>query len=262
MAVVFSPIPPCHNYPALRYLCVSDLHANIEAFTAVLNQVKRKKLDGVLCMGDVVDYGASPNAVTHLLMAQRNVTLIRGNHERAALGIDNAESFNPVARTSAIWTGTQLDDKARKYLSSAELGPLEFAPGVILCHGSPYDEDAYLLSDYDALLGFEHCEFDVALFGHTHYASAFIHHGARIQLLLPHKFPHVVDLEPGKRYLINPGSVGQPRDRNPEAAFGILDLKARTFTFRRAPYDIAGAQRRIRQAGLPEQLAARIAHGM
>jgi predicted phosphodiesterase len=247
---------------AVPYLVVSDLHANIEAFTAVLNGVKRKKFDGVYCLGDVVDYGASPNPVAHLLAQQPNVTLIRGNHERAALGLDGFETFNPVAKTSVIWTQQKLDDKSRKFLNGASLGPLEVQPGVILCHGSPQDEDSYILSDYDALLGFEHCDFNVALFGHSHYASAFIHHGTRIQLLLPRKTPYVLKLEEGKRYLINPGSVGQPRDRNPHAAFGILDLKARTFTFRRAPYDIAGAQQRIRRAGLPEQLAARLAFGM
>lgn len=246
----------------MPHLVVSDLHANIEAFTAVLNGVKRKKFDGIYCLGDVVDYGASPNPVAHLLAQQPRVTLIRGNHERAALGLDNFDTFNPVAKTSVLWTQQKLDEKSRRFLLSATVGPLEVAPGLILCHGSPQDEDSYILSDYDALVAFEHCAFEVALFGHSHYASAFIHHGTRIQLVLPRKYPHVIKLEEGKRYLINPGSVGQPRDRMPESAYGILDMKARTFTFRRAPYDIPAAQQRIRRAALPEQLAARLAYGM
>ncbi len=249
----------------LRYLVVSDLHANLEAFDAVLADVRRKKFDGVLCMGDVVDYGASPNPVTRKLMGLGGVVIIRGNHERAALGLDDATSFNPVARASAMWTRDKLEPECRKFLQAAPVGPLTVAPGVILCHGAPHDEDAYILSDYDALLGFEHGEFAVALFGHSHYASAFVHHGDRIQLLLPAKYPHTVKFEPGLRYLINPGSVGQPRDRNPDAAYGILDLYADgggSFTFRRRDYDVAGAQRRIRKAGLPEALAARLAHGI
>src|SRR5262245_40359873 len=116
-------------------------------------------------MGDVVDYGASPNQVTRALRDLGGVVLIRGNHERAALGLDDAASFNPVARASAMWTRDKLDPDCRKYLEAAPMGPLAVAPGVILCHGAPHDEDAYILSDYDALLAFEHGDFSVALFG-------------------------------------------------------------------------------------------------
>lgn len=248
------------NHP-LRALVVSDLHANAQALRSVLKRVRRKKFDTVICLGDFVGYGADPNAILDTMRSLRGrKVFIRGNHDRVAAGLDTADAFNQAAKASALWTRGELRPANRRFLEKLTVGPL-LHEEALLCHGSPYDEDEYIFNVHHAaqILGLYKAPF--ILFGHTHLPVIFSIdsddnvRGAAI------REETTLRLEPNLRYLINPGSVGQPRDRNPAAACVILDTEKRTVQFLRVPYDIAATQAEIRAAGLPEILAARLSVG-
>jgi predicted phosphodiesterase len=246
----------------MRFLILSDIHSNSEALTAVLARVRRKRFDRVLILGDFVGYGANPNHVIDLLRKiGRETTAIRGNHDKVVCGLESGDLFNPVARAAAQWTSTKLSARNRKFLESLPIGPLEVEPGLTICHGSPRDEDAYIFSDGDAFVNFHLFEFHVCFFGHSHIPSVFtlephgigvdVIHGDRVRLKL-HK---------SRRYLVNPGSIGQPRDRNPRASYAIYDAKERVVHFDRVPYDAAKAREKILRAGLPAMLGDRLLVG-
>ena len=246
----------------MRALVVSDLHANSVALTAVLKRVRRKKFDTVLCLGDFVGYGAHPNQILDTMRGLRGrKVFIRGNHDRVASGLDNADGFNQAAKASALWTREHLRPANRRFLEGLTLGPLLYRD-VLLCHGSPYDEDEYIFNVHHAaqILGL-YTAAPFILFGHTHLPVIFSIDGERNVHGAAIRDERTVRLEPGLRYLINPGSVGQPRDRNPAAACVILDTERLTAQFLRVPYDVAKAQGDIRAAGLPDVLAARLAFG-
>ena len=245
----------------LRALVVSDLHANAEALRAVLKRVRRKKYDTVFCLGDFVGYGAQPN---HILETMRGLrgrkVFIRGNHDRVASGLDDAEGFNHAAKASALWTRERLSPPNRRYLADLTAGPLLYQD-VLLCHGSPYDEDEYIFNVHHAaqILALYNPPF--ILFGHTHLPVIFSIDSEGNVSGAAIRDEVTIRLQPHLRYLINPGSVGQPRDRNPSAACVLLDTDRRTVQFLRVPYDVKKTQGTIRQAGLPEILAARLSHG-
>ncbi len=250
----------------MRYLIVSDIHANIDALRAVLAHVRRKRWDRVLFLGDAVGYGAAPNQVMDWLRSLGDRVLsIRGNHDRVCAGLDDATYFNRYAREAARWTLEQLTPANLAALRALPRGPLEVEPGLAICHGSPFDEDAYLFSGHDAVQSFAALPHAVILFGHTHIASAFTlverSDGRMIQARLLAGRRLVLDLDPDVRYLINPGSVGQPRDRDPRAAYAIYDSTRRRLYLYRVPYRVEHARRRILQAGLPPVLADRLRFG-
>lgn len=245
----------------MRALVISDLHSNSAALRAVMKRVRRKKFDSVLCLGDFVGYGAEPNQIIDAVRAMRGQKVfIRGNHDRVAAGLDTADTFNQAARASALWTRDQLRPANQRFLEHLTVGPL-LHRDVLLCHGSPYDEDEYIFNVHHAaqILGVYKAPF--ILFGHTHLPVIFSIDedmnvsGAAI------RDETTVRLKPHLRYLINPGSVGQPRDRNPAASCVILDTDKRTAQFLRVPYDVERSQAQIRAAGLPEILAARLSLG-
>lgn len=245
----------------MRYLIVSDIHGNWEALEAVL-EASRGSYDQVLCCGDLVGYGADPNAVVE--WARTNVAaVVRGNHDRAAVGLDDLEWFNPVARRAALWTGKCLTPQNAGYILGLPQGPLQVGD-FHLVHGSPVDEDEYVVDADQALQAFGYIPGPLAFFGHTHLQGGFIWRRSHIELI-PRMDPpfdtYTLELEPAAAYLLNPGSVGQPRDADPRAAFLLYDAAARVLIFRRSPYDLAGAQEKIRRAGLPPVLAERLAAG-
>jgi predicted phosphodiesterase len=250
----------------VRYLILSDIHANWEALQAVRAHVRRKRFDRIVFLGDAVGYGASPNQVLSWLREVGPPPLaVRGNHDRVCSGLDNAEFFNRYARDASIWTLEHLEDRNLEYLRALPEGPLELTDEVAVCHGSSVDEDAYIFSAYDAQLAFTALPHSVVFFGHTHVPSLFVlredngRQTLKVRLLTGRRL--VLDLEPESRYLINPGSVGQPRDRDPRAAYAIFDTDQRRLYHYRVSYPASTARRRILAAGLPPVLGDRLLYG-
>jgi predicted phosphodiesterase len=246
----------------VRALVVSDLHSNAEALRSVLKRVRRKKFDTVICLGDFVGYGANPNQVldTMRTLRERKV-FIRGNHDRVAAGLDDAKGFNQAAKVSALWTRDRLSPANRRFLRDLTVGPIVHRE-TLLCHGSPYDEDEYVFNVHHAgqVLAL-YASTPVILFGHTHLPAVFsIDPDMNVRGFAVRE-DATVRLEPGLRYLINPGSVGQPRDRNPDASCIIIDTDKRSVQFFRVEYDVPKTQATILKAGLPEILATRLGYG-
>jgi diadenosine tetraphosphatase ApaH/serine/threonine PP2A family protein phosphatase len=245
----------------LRYLIVSDIHANLEALQAVL-AAAAGAYDRVVCCGDVVGYGADPNAVTDWTRASAEA-VVRGNHDRASVGLDSLEWFNNSARAAALWTRRELTAENTDYIRDLPKGPLR-AGGFDLVHGSPLDEDEYMLSTVDAAQVFSYLPGAVTFFGHTHVQGGFAWRKGHIEPFAgppPGEREFVLEFDPDASYLLNPGSVGQPRDGDPRAAFVLYDPEDRFVGYRRVPYDIAAAQEKIRRAGLPAVLADRLTVG-
>jgi predicted phosphodiesterase len=245
----------------VKHLVLSDLHSNIEALRAVLEHAAPAACEGALVLGDIVGYGADPLAVIAAVRDLPGLIAVRGNHDRVAAGLDEGDDFNPPARVAAHWTRGRLTDETAGFLRRLPRGPLECAPGVLLSHGSPLDEDEYLLHAAEAARCFRGKTFALCFFGHTHLPCVFTENGGGIALRAPRGPEEVVALKPGHRYLVNPGSVGQPRDRVPMAGYAIYDPGAATVTFRRVPYAVAEARRKIHAAGLPAWLGDRLVLG-
>jgi diadenosine tetraphosphatase ApaH/serine/threonine PP2A family protein phosphatase len=252
----------------VRLLLLSDIHSNLEALEACLDAAPEH--DSVANLGDVVGYGASPNQVIELVreMAQINV---RGNHDRCCSGREDITNFNPVAEAAAMWTRGELSDNNLDWLSELPSGPVRDSTwaGAQFVHGSPLGEDDYITSEPGARAALEVSSFHVTFFGHTHVQCAFVWPRMAAETLPMERLNSAsraqvfrLKLNPEKRYLINPGSVGQPRDRDRRAAFALYDGKKHEIRFYRVPYDIKRAQERILQAGLPQMLASRLEDGL
>lgn len=247
----------------MRYLILSDMHGNWEAFRAVLRWARRKRFDSRLVLGDLVGYGAAPNQVVE---AVRNLGpglhTVRGNHDKVVAEVDSGEYFNQAALAAARWTRDRLTAPNRRFVKELPQGPIQVSEGIAICHGSPLDEDAYVFSDFDAYTIFTTTDSPVTFFGHTHVPSLFEMHSEGVEVRLLRGESGRLELDPEHRYLINPGSIGQPRDRDPRAAFMTYDGERRVVRWYRLDYPVEKAQRRILQAGLPEILADRLAVGI
>lgn len=245
----------------MRYLILSDIHANREALEAVLTDAEGS-YDEVLCCGDIVGYAADPNAAVDWVRAHVRLT-VRGNHDKAAADSEGLEWFNAAARSATLWTQRELTPENLEYLRGLPRGPMR-ADGFQLVHGSPLDEDAYLVHPGDAAQLYGYLEVPETFFGHTHLQGGFIisQAGARgINPPLPMENQVELPLPDNAAVLINPGSVGQPRDHDPRAAYAFYDPDERLVVYKRVVYDIETAQRKIAAAGLPERLALRLAAG-
>lgn len=245
----------------MRYLILSDLHANWEALDAVLHDAAGR-YDQVLCCGDVIGYGADPNAVVDWVRAHCSVT-VRGNHDKASVGLDDLEWFNPVAKNAAFWTQRTLTPENADWVRALPTGPVDVEDFQLL-HGSPTDEDEYVIAANEAGQAFGYLQRRIAFFGHTHVQGGFIWNHSRVETiprLGARSERQVLEIDPDCAYLLNPGSVGQPRDGDPRAAYAVFDSAARMIAYFRTPYDIAAAQRKIRDAGLPDVLADRLSLG-
>ena len=242
----------------MRYLILSDIHSNLEGLEAVLADAAGL-YQQVVCLGDIVGYGADPNEVT-AWVRQNCEAVIRGNHDRACTGMSDLRFFNPIAKAAAEWTRMQLAREHLSYLSELPQGPLEVASFRIV-HGAPLDEDAYVISIDDAEEQFQSLEPGLVFFGHTHVQGGFCRSGAdgRVEGLSPYELALVAE---GDTLLVNPGSVGQPRDNDWHAAYALYDAATREIEFRRCPYDVDTAQRKIVEAGLPQALAERLGLGL
>jgi predicted phosphodiesterase len=245
----------------MRYLILSDIHANMEALSAVLSFVRRKPWDKAVILGDIVGYGANPNQTVDTVRALRPLVGIRGNHDKVCSGVEDGELFNRVALAAAMWTRKRLTQPNLKWLSSLPEGPMVVDGQFAISHGTPIDEDAYIFGEIEALNVFRQTEFPLCFFGHSHFPVIFGLSTEAITTILTIGPSYRYKLKPGVRYLINPGSIGQPRDGNPKASFAIYDSKKRTVTIYRIPYRIPDTQAKILKAGLPRPLADRLGIG-
>ena len=246
----------------MRYLVISDLHSNLEALEAVIEDA-RGQYDRIVCCGDLAGYGPDPNPVID--WARGNLdAVIRGNHDRACAGLADPETFNPMAQAADLWTMAQLTPVNFEYLRALPAGPLT-VDGFQLVHGSPLDEDEYMMSFEDARNVFEYVEAAVTFFGHTHLQCLFGLVGGRYQTIgRPDPWDRRKQLPLHRDdgvYLINPGSVGQPRDHDSRAAYALFDSDSWEVTQRRVRYDHETTRRKIEAAGLPEVLGARLEFG-
>ena len=245
----------------MRIGIVSDVHGNVPALEAVLRHMGA--VDRLICLGDFVGYGPWPNECVDMLRA-RDVVSIAGNHDLAAIGTISTEDFNPDAARAAAWTAEQLSPGTRAFLES--LDPLREADGVTLAHGSPREPVwEYLLSLESATSNFPEFATTLCLVGHSHVPCLFVQRpGGEVAGSY---------VEPGtrltigpERYIANPGSVGQPRDRDARAAYAVLDdertgVKSPSLEWQRVDYDIAAVQKQILAVGLPRYLADRLSRG-
>ena len=251
----------------MRILILSDIHSNLEALDAVL--AAAPACDAVWNLGDVVGYGANPNEVIDRARPLGSV-FVRGNHDKVCSGVAGIEDFNPIAGRAAKWTRCVLTAEHSDWLRHMAQGPImPDGPQVSCMHGSPLNEDEYLLTVRDAWLPLTTTRTRINFFGHTHMQGAFATNGEEWFRITPQYHARGADefempLRESGRYLINPGSVGQPRDGDWRAAFAVYetaDNGAQRVIFHRVPYDVKQAQERIRRAGLPDRLASRLKDG-
>jgi predicted phosphodiesterase len=246
----------------MRHLILSDIHANITALDAALEAAKGK-WEKAVCLGDVVGYGPDPNEVVDRVRSLDAVT-IRGNHDKAGSGLADADDFNPVARSVALWTRDQLRPENREWLVRLPVGPVSI-DGFSIVHGALRDEDEYVFAPAQALDTLLEAPSPVTFFGHTHLQGGFTLRNDTVEVL--HFKPSggnnfaTLRLEDGTTYLLNPGSIGQPRDGDTRAAFSIADLSNQSVEFWRVPYDIEAVQKRMGDGGLPEPLILRLSYG-
>lgn len=245
----------------MRYLIVSDLHANREALEAVVKD-SQGQYDRIICCGDVVGYGPDPKFATDWTTASAHV-VVRGNHDRACCGMADLEWFNEIAQTAARWTKNKLNPAHLEWLRAMPQGPL-VESGFQIAHGSPLDEDEYLLNLSDAANVFSYVEANLTFFGHTHLQGGFAWVNGR-QLVIPRPEPDqssiVFRLDRDGTYLVNPGSVGQPRDGDPRAAYALFDEATNEVALCRIAYDWDAVLGKVEKAGLPSVLGQRLAFG-
>jgi predicted phosphodiesterase len=247
----------------MRLLVLSDVHANATALSAVLSACEGQ-WDQAACLGDLVGYGPDPNEVVEEVRGLA-AAIVRGNHDKAACGLGDLDEFNPIARSAIEWTRRQLSPENLRYLSELPAGPLPLN-GFTLVHGALHDEDEYVFVPEQAIDALLLAPGALTLFGHTHIQGGFCYGDGGTETLalkLPRGAARLVELrlESGSRYLLNPGSIGQPRDGDARAAFAIVDSDHEVVQFWRVPYDIGLVQERMRCANLPEPLALRLAAG-
>jgi len=250
----------------MRYAVLSDVHGNLEALTAALAMLSSHRIDHYLCLGDIVGYGADPSACLGRLR-ELEAVIVAGNHEQGCLGTLDARWFNDAARAAILWTRDQLSitdlDVLRRLPLTETSGPVTLVHAT-LRHPERFEYLVDLGQTVDVLAV---CRTLICAAGHTHLPCVVeydrTHRRVLRVLTVPDDLTQVAfaDDESSRRYLLNPGSVGQPRDGDPRASVAVIDLEAKRFSIHRVPYDIAGAQRKIRQAGLPAFLAERLALG-
>jgi diadenosine tetraphosphatase ApaH/serine/threonine PP2A family protein phosphatase len=250
----------------VRYLLLSDIHANLHALDAVLADAGAIGYDAVLVLGDLVGYGGDPGPSIDRTLSLAPAAIIRGNHDKVCAGLEPSTDFNDIARRSIEWTMGVLSPDALRALAALPRGPQTVGERVEISHGAPFDEDFYIFDADDASRAIEAASARWSFVGHTHVPALYATHDDPIRALArddgqgPAR-ADVFALPARGPALVNVGSVGQPRDGDPRAAYGLLDPDTGTLTLRRVPYDIAAAQARIVDAGLPPYLALRLGRG-
>jgi predicted phosphodiesterase len=239
----------------MKYAIIADIHANLDAFQVVLNDIESQKCTHVVCLGDVVGYNANPKECLDIVR-QMNIPCIKGNHDEYCSIDDPTDGFNPHAAEAINWTRKQLPEDDRKWLR--ELKYLRLIANFTIVHATldVPQRWGYVFDKLAAAASFTYQNTSVCFFGHTHVPVAFIRDSV-VRGGTYSKFK----VEPGKKYFVNVGSVGQPRDNNPKAGYVVYDMDEGTIELRRLDYDIAAAQKKILDVGLPARLAERLSFG-
>jgi len=245
----------------MRYLIFSDIHSNLEALNAVLSTVASYQIEKYVFLGDIVGYAANPNEVIDLLRTLKPLVAIRGNHDKVVAGIESGDNFNVSAQMAVSWARQQITADNRTFLTKLQRGPIIVDECFQIVHGHPEDEDFYIFSEWDAMEVLDNSKQWITFFGHTHFPIIYIQNYSNLSEEYPDVDSYCCSLSREKKYLINPGSVGQPRDSNPKASFAIFDSDADTIEIKRIEYDIKSAQEKIHKAELPEYLASRLSVG-
>jgi predicted phosphodiesterase len=246
----------------MRYLIFTDIHGNLEALEAVFESLKDQDIDHYLFLGDLVGYGASPNSIIEKIQDLKPCTKVRGNHDKAVCQAEPVDNFNPIAAAAIQWTKRNITEANLKLLKKIPEGPLKIDNSITICHGSPFDEDYYIFGEFDAAEAFLHLETPLCFFGHTHFPFVYRQKAKKIEGTFMGGNTQEIIIEKGTNYLINPGSVGQPRDRDSRAAYAVYDSKEGMVRIFRIKYDIKGAQQKILNKNLPKALADRLALGI
>ena len=232
----------------MRLAIISDIHANLEALNRALEIISKHSIDEIICLGDIIGYGANPNECLELVRTKTEFILL-GNHDQAAIDIARAEDFNPYARASAEWTSQQLTDENKEFIQKLPY-TLE-RHGVFFVHASPYmpHEWNYIITMADARDNFDHFSTPICFVGHSHTPEIFC------------EDIWTKEIVRDKKFIVNVGSVGQPRDSDPRLSFGIFDTEKWTYENVRSEYDVMAASQKIKKAGLPKMLADRLLIG-
>ncbi len=243
----------------MRYAVISDIHSNLESLTAFFKKIDTLDVDKIICLGDIVGYNANPNECIDLIR-KRGVLCIMGNHDSRAAGLEEPADMNLLAANAVLWTRTILTEENREFLKNLPRSILEDKK-FLAVHGWINDTDEYILGAKDALRNFEllkeYGKINLCFFGHTHVAISYLHVEGSVVLNVDTE----LKITKGISYLVNPGGLGQPRDRDPSAPFLVYDTKKSGITFYRVEYDIQATTEKIIKAGLPERLAERLKLG-
>lgn len=239
----------------MRYAILSDIHGNLPALEAVLEEIRGLGADKYLCLGDIVGYGAQPRECLEIIQGLSERT-VAGNHDFAALGKIDIDNFNEHAKEATLWTRRNLREEDFDYLRNLPL--VQHFDGFSIVHGTLYSPELfdYIQTSYDAFLSMSQLPGEVCFLGHSHIPVTFIQ-----RRFITYSFEREITVEPGTKVLVNVGSVGQPRDNNPNASYALFDTVARKVSVRRVAYDIDAAAASIREAGLPEVLGERLKIG-
>ncbi len=241
----------------MRYAFISDVHSNLEALAATLEDIERHKPDKILFLGDAVGYGPNPNECVEILVKKSDLFL-GGNHDWAAVGKTDADFFNPFAREAVDWTARELDKKSKDTLLMTTADTLY--DGIHLAHSTPMEPEdwRYILSSKEAIDNYEYIKSNVCFVGHSHQ-PLIIEYNDADDFSVYREVSRALD--PGKKYIVNIGSVGQPRDAIPDSCWVLYDLAGNTVNYHRVPYDIAAVQAKMVRAGLPKYLIERLSLG-
>ena len=241
----------------MQIAIIADLHANLEATLAVFREIDKRKPDKIVCLGDLTGYNANPNEVVDIIR-EREIPCIMGNHDAAVCGLEDPWFFRAAAKQVIEWQLDVIRDDNRRWLSMCP-EQIVFRGTCLGVHGSPSSRDDYIIDWLDAMRQLEYLngrDVTICFFGHSHRPSFFSEKGNTTV-----SNSTIRQFQNANRYFVNPGAVGQPRDRDPRAAYGIFDTDKMTFEFCRIAYDIETAQRKIMAAGLPLELARRLSVG-
>lgn len=239
----------------MRYAVISDIHGNLDALDAVLALARELKAEHVVCLGDVVGYGPEPSQCLERIR-EADSTVIAGNHDFAVVDKIDISNFNVYAREATLWTRENLDESALSFLSALPL--LAQLDGFTVVHGSLHSPELfdYVQTSYDAHLSMQRMEGPLCFIGHSHVPITFLQ-----DELVSYSLARRIDVNPASKTVVNVGSVGQPRDFDPRAAFAIYDSDACQVSLHRAAYDVEAVARKIRRAGLPKPLGERLSVG-
>ncbi|MBN2035288.1 MAG: metallophosphoesterase family protein [Chitinispirillaceae bacterium] len=243
----------------MRFAFISDIHGNLEALEAVFEDIEGQHVDEIVCLGDIVGYGANPNECAELVR-QKCAYILLGNHDAAAVNLLATHHFNSHAKIAIEWTAANLKNEVRSFLLSLPL--VLTRETLTLVHSTPYEPNMwyYITSLEEAAFNFQYFDSQICLVGHTHIPiiivlddkkEVYVHQASQIT---------IGGLD-GSRFLINVGSVGQPRDRNPDSCYAVFDAAVQEFTYRRVPYAIDKAQEKMKKIKMPEFLVNRLSEG-